>query len=156
MPGTISARLEELGIELPAAPPAGGSYVPCRREGALIFVAGQIAADAAGPRVGRLGDNFGIEEGRAAARLCGLNLLAQLHEHCGGIDWIEGCLQLTGFVNAIPDFRDHAHVMNGASDLMIEVFGDAGRHARAAVGMGSLPLGVAVEVAGIFRGAAGR
>ena len=155
MPGAISVRLRELGIELPAAPAAGGSYVPCRREGAQVFVAGQIAADASGPCVGRLGDDFGIEEGRAAARLCGLNLLAQLHEHCGGIDRIEGCLQLTGFINATPDFRDHAQVMNGASDLIVDVFGEQGRHARAAVGMGSLPLGVAVEVAGIFRAAGG-
>ena len=153
MPSTVSARLKELGIELPTAPPAVGSYVPCRREGTLIFVAGQLPLDTEGPRVGRLGDDLGIEDGQAAARLCALNLLAQLHENCGGIDWVEGCLQLMGFVNSTGDFRDHAQVMNGASDLMVDVFGESGRHARAAVGTGSLPLGVAVEVAGIFRAA---
>ena len=152
MPGTNSARLRELGIELPPAPSAVGSYVPCRREGELILVSGQLAIDAAGPIVGRLGDDFGIDDGRRAARLCGLNLLAQLHAH-RGIDGVEGCLQLTGYVNATSGFRDHPQVVNGASDLMVEVFGEAGRHTRAAVGVGSLPLGVAVEVAGIFRAA---
>ncbi len=150
MSGRISARLEELGISLPPAPAVGGSYVPCRRAGALIFVSGQVSADADGARVGKLGDDCSIEEGQAAARLCALNLLAQLHEHGGGIDGVEGCLQLTGYVNATPDFRDHPLILNAASEVMIEVFGEAGRHTRAAVGMGSLPLGVAVEVAGVF------
>ena len=152
MPGIISARLRELGIELPPAPSAVGSYVPCRREGELVFVSGQLAIDASGPMTGRLGDDIGIEDGRMAARRCGLNLLAQLHAHCG-IDRVKACLQLTGYVNATPGFRDHPQVVNGASDLMVEVFGEAGRHTRAAVGVASLPLGVAVEVAGIFRAA---
>ena len=156
MSGKVTARLRELGTELPPAPPVGGSYVPCRREGSLVFVSGQVSVDAQqGPLVGKLGANCSIDEGRAAARCCALNLLAQLHAHCGGIDRIEGCLQLTGYVNATPDFEHHAQVMNGASELINDVFGEAGRHTRASVGMGSLPLGVAVEVAGVFRAADG-
>ena len=149
----VSTRMRQLGIELPAAPAAAGCYVPCRRQGALIFVSGQLAMDAAGPITGRLGEDLDIAAGRAAARAAGLLLLAQLDEQGGGIDAVGGCLQLTGFVRATPDFTDHAAVVNGASELMVEVFGESGRHARAAVGMASLPFAVAVEVAGIFHAA---
>ena len=101
--------------------------------------------------IGKLGKEISVEDGQKAARLCALNLLARLKASCNGdLDRVVRCVKLTGFVNATPEFGDHPKVVNGASDLMVEVFGDAGRHARSAVGMGSLPFGVAVEVEAIF------
>ncbi|MBW7848949.1 MAG: RidA family protein [Rhodospirillales bacterium] len=152
MSGRIEARLAELGITLPAATAPVANYVPWAISGKLVFVSGQVGIQDGKPRyVGRLGDGMSVEDGYAAARLCGLNLLTQLKAACGGdLDRIKRVVRLGGFVNCAPDFTDQPKVVNGASDLMVEVFGEAGRHARAAVGAPSLPLGVAVEVEGVF------
>ncbi|MDE2791539.1 MAG: RidA family protein [Paracoccaceae bacterium] len=152
MAGKIDGRLKELGIELPPAPAPAANYVPFVITDSLVFVAGQISMDETGPICGRLGDGYSVEQGRAAARSCALNLLAQLREACDGdLDRIRQVVRLGGFVNCTPDFVDQPAVVNGASDLIVEVFGDRGRHARTAVGCGALPLGVAVEVDGIVR-----
>lgn len=152
MAGTIDQRLDELGIELPPANAPAGNYVPFVQTGNLLFVSGQIPiVDGKPGFIGRLGDGFGVEDGAAAARVCALALIAQAKAALDGdLDRIARVVKLTGFVAATPDFTDHPKVVNGASDLFAEVFGDAGRHARAAVGMASLPLGVAVEVEAIF------
>ncbi len=152
MPGTIDARLKELEIELPAASSPSANYVPYAISGKLVFVAGQITNKDGKPQyIGKVGREFGIEEGQAAARLCALNILAHLKNACGGdLDKVARCVRLGGFVNAIPEFGDQPKVINGASDLIVQVFGDKGKHARAAVGVGSLPFGVAVEVDAIF------
>ncbi len=153
MTGRIEARLAELGIALPKAWAPVANYVPFATAGDLAFIAGQIPVEAGEVRyIGKLGSAFGVEEGKAAARLCGLNLLAQLKAACDGdLDRAERCVKLGVFVNAAPTFTRHPEVANGASDLMVDVFGEAGRHARFAVGAGSLPRGVAVEADGIFR-----
>lgn len=151
MTGTIDARLAELGITLPDAPMPAANYVPFVQTGTLVFISGQVAKDDNGLMVGKLGAGYSAEDGQAAARSCGLNLIAQLKEACGGdLDRVTRVVKLNGFVNCTPDFGDHPMIVNGASDLMVEVFGDAGRHARAAVGSSSLPFGVAVEVEGVF------
>jgi enamine deaminase RidA (YjgF/YER057c/UK114 family) len=146
------ARLAELGIDLPRAVPPAANYVPARRSGNLVYIAGQVpVADGKDQFVGKLGRDVSIEDGQKAARLCAINILAQLRTALGGsLDDVVGCLRLGGFVNAVPEFGDHPKVINGASDLMVAVFGEAGRHARAAVGCGSLPRNVAVEVDAIF------
>ena len=153
MAGRIEARLAELGIALPKAWAPVANYVPFATAGDLAFIAGQIPVEAGEVRyIGKLGSAFGVEEGKAAARLCGLNLLAQLKAACDGdLDRAERCVKLGVFVNAAPTFTRHPEVANGASDLMVDVFGEAGRHARFAVGAGSLPRGVAVEADGIFQ-----
>lgn len=152
MPGKIDARLKELGIELPNAPMPAANYVPYVISGSTLYVAGQITAVNGEVKFkGKLGRDFGVDDGYQAARICGLNLIAQAKAACGGdLDRIKRVVKLGGFVNATPDFTDHPKVVNGASDLMAEVFGDAGKHARFAVGAGSLPLGIAVEVDAIF------
>ncbi|HLY44398.1 MAG TPA: RidA family protein [Stellaceae bacterium] len=152
MSARIAARLKELGIELPRPAAPVANYVPFAIAGPLVFIAGQICQWQGEVRfVGRLGAEIGIAEGRDAARLCGLNILAHLSVACGGdLDRVRRCLRLGGFVNCTPDFTDMPQVVNGASDLMVEVFGDIGRHARAAVGVTSLPAGVAVEVEATF------
>ncbi|MEM7240566.1 MAG: RidA family protein [Pseudomonadota bacterium] len=147
----FETRLSDLGIELPDAPAPAANYVPYVQSGNMLYVSGQISQDATGRICGKLGDDFSVEQGQAAARLCGLSLIAQVKAACGGdLDRLKRVVKLTGFVNCTPDFGDHPKVINGASDLMGEVFGDAGKHARAAVGSSSLPLGVAVEIEGIF------
>ncbi len=152
MAGTIDARLSELGIELPEAATPVANYVPYIITGNLVFVSGQVAiANGEIQYSGKLGDTVSIEDGQKAARLCGSNLLAQLKAACGGdLDRVTQVVKLGGFVNATPDFTDQAQVINGASDLMVEVFQDKGKHARAAIGCVALPLGTAVEVDGIF------
>jgi enamine deaminase RidA (YjgF/YER057c/UK114 family) len=152
MPGKIDARLAELGIALPEPAAPAGAYVPYVVTGSLVFVAGQITLENGEIKYkGRLGESMNVDDGYAAARLCGLNLLAQVRGACAGdLDRVKRVVRLGGFVNSAADFTDQAKVINGASDLMVEVFGDAGRHARAAVGAPSLPLGVSVEVEGIF------
>lgn len=153
MAGQIDARLAELGISLPDPAAPAANYVPFVRTGNLVFTAGQVTFDAAGKLtyIGKLGREFGIEEGYQAARLCAVNILAALRRACDGdLDRVQRCVKIVGFVNATPDFADHPKVINGASDLVVAVFGDKGRHARSAVGMGSLPLGVATEVEAIF------
>jgi enamine deaminase RidA (YjgF/YER057c/UK114 family) len=152
MTGRIEARLKQLGIALPAAGAPAANYVPTVQSGNLVFIAGQITLDN-GKRefIGKLGREYNVAEGQKAARLCALNIVAHLKNACGGdLDRVKRCVRLGGFVNAVPEFLDHPQVVNGASDLMVEVFGEAGKHARAAVGVGSLPFGVAVEVEGVF------
>jgi enamine deaminase RidA (YjgF/YER057c/UK114 family) len=148
----FEARLAELGIELPNAVPPAANYVPARKSGSLIYIAGQVpTAGGKDQYVGKVGRDVSIEDAQKAARLCAINILAQLRTALGGnLNAVVGCVRLGGFVNAAPEFGDHPKVINGASDLMVEVFGDAGRHARAAVGCNSLPRNVAVEVDAIF------
>jgi enamine deaminase RidA (YjgF/YER057c/UK114 family) len=152
MSGKIEARLGELGIELPEASAPMANYVPFTVTGNLVFIAGQISQWNGERRyVGKLGDGISIEEGRSAARLCALNILTHLRTACGGdLDRVRRVVQLRGFVNCTPEFTDMPQIVNGASDLMVEIFGDPGRHARAAVGITSLPGGVAVEVEAVF------
>ena len=152
MSGVIEARLRELSIELPQAAAPVANYVPYTVSDKLVFVSGQICLWNGQIRhVGKLGAGIALDEGREAARLCALNILAQLRAACGGdLDRVARCLRVGGFVNCTPDFTDMPQVVNGASDLMVAVFGDKGRHARAAVGVGSLPAGVAVEVEATF------
>jgi enamine deaminase RidA (YjgF/YER057c/UK114 family) len=151
MAGTIDARLKELGITLPDAPAPAANYVPYVRTGALVFVSGQISQGPDGLIKGKLGDSMDVAAGADAARRCGLSLIAQAKAALGGdLDRITRVVKLTGFVNSTSDFTDQPKVVNGCSDLMVDVFGDAGRHARAAVSAPALPLGVAVEIEAIF------
>lgn len=151
MAGRVEARLQELGITLPTPPAPVASYVPFQVVGAIVHVSGQVSVDATGGIKGKLGDAIEVEQGQAAARLCGLNLLAQVKAACGGdLDRVKRVIKLNGFVNVTPDFDPIPQVMNGCSDLMVSVFGDAGKHARSAVGMANLPLNFAVEVDGLF------
>ncbi len=144
-------RLTGLGITLPTPPAGVANYLPYVQSGALVFISGQISQSEQGPIRGRLGDGFSVDEGRAAARASAVSLIAQLKAACGGdLSRLVRVVKLTGFVACTPEFTEHPQVINGASDLFVEVFGDAGRHARAAVGSASLPLGVAVEVEGVF------
>lgn len=151
MAGNIEARLGELGIKLPEPSPPAGSYVPFTVSGNLVTISGQVPLTGDGLQFrGKLGTDFSVQDGQAAARLCALNVLAQLKAACGGdLDRVVQIVKLGGFINAAPDFGDHPAVMNGASDLMVEVFGEAGKHARFAMGAGSLPFNVAVEVEAI-------
>lgn len=149
--GRIEARLLELGISLPTPPAPVASYVPFVIVGNLVHVSGQVSVDASGGIKGKLGEEIEVEQGQAAARLCGLNLLAQVKAACDGdLDKVRRVVKLNGFVNVTPDFDPIPQVMNGCSDLMVSVFGDEGRHARSAVGMANLPLNYAVEVDGVF------
>jgi enamine deaminase RidA (YjgF/YER057c/UK114 family) len=151
MTGNIDARLDELGLTLPDAPAPAANYVPYVQTGNLVFVSGQISQGPDGLIKGRLGDNMDVPEGAEAAKRCGLSLLAQARAACGGdLDRIVRVVKLTGFVNSTPDFVDQPKVINGCSDLMVAILGDAGRHARAAVSAAALPLGVAVEIEAIF------
>lgn len=143
---SIDARLQELGITLPQAAAPVASYVPVVIHGDLAFVSGQVSFVGGELLKGRLGEDVSLEDGMKAARGCGLMILAQLKAALGSLDRVERVVKLGGFVNSAPDFTDQPKVVNGASDLMLEVFGEAGKHARAAVGVPSLPLGVAVEV----------
>ncbi len=152
MTGRVDERLRELGIALPDPVPPVATYVPFVVTGNLVFISGQVTVGPEGLQYrGQVGTDFSIEEGQAAARLCAINVLAQLKDACDGdLDRVTRCVKLGGFVNSPPGFGDHPKVINGASDLMVEVFGDAGRHARFAVGASSLPLNVAVEVDAVF------
>ena len=152
MPGKFEARLKELKIELPKPAAPAANYVPYTISGKTLYIAGQVTFwNGELKFIGKVGREFTVEQGQEAARLCGLNILAQARAACGGdLDKISKALKLGGFVNCPPDFTDHPKVINGASDLMAQVFGDAGKHARFAVGAGSLPLGVAVEVDAFF------
>jgi enamine deaminase RidA (YjgF/YER057c/UK114 family) len=152
MPGTIDARLAELGLTLPDAPAPAANYVPYVRSGDLLFVSGQISQGPDGLIKGRLGDTMDLAEGAEAARRCGLSLIAQARVALGGdLGRVARVVKLTGFVNSTPDFTDQPKVINGCSDLMVAVFGEAGRHARAAVSAPALPLGVAVEIEAVFQ-----
>ena len=153
MSSKIEKRLEEIGITLPPPGAPGGNYVPFVIVGDLAFMAGQVAREAGKMKyVGKVGAKLSVEEGAAAARLCAVNMLAQLKAACGGdLDRVERCVRLGGFVNSPPDFTEHPKVINGASDLMVEVFGERGQHARTAVGVAALPMDSAVEVEAVFQ-----
>ncbi len=150
MTSKIAARLDALGIRLPEAPMPAANYVPYVQTGRQLFVSGQIAAGPEGMIKGKLGADMGIEDGAAAARRCGLALMAQAQAALGDLDRVTRVVKLVGFVNSTADFTDQPKVINGCSDLMVEVFGEAGRHARSAVSAASLPFGVAVEIEAVF------
>ena len=151
MPNEIEEKLKGLGIVLPNAAAPAANYIPFVVAGNILYVSGQISQNSSGLVVGKLGSNFSLEDGYSAARLCGLALISQVKVACDG-DWnrLKRVVRLGGFVNCTNDFMDHPKIINGASDLMVEVFGERGAHSRAAVGSSSLPLGVAVEVDGMF------
>ncbi len=151
MAGKIDARLAELGIELPEAPAPAANYVPWVKSGYLLFVAGQVSGNNQGMHKGRLGDDLSLEDGVAAARACALNLVAQAKAGCGGdLDRVAQVVKLGGFVACTPDFVQQPQVINGASDLIVDIFGAKGRHARFAVGAPALPMGFAVEIDAMF------
>jgi enamine deaminase RidA (YjgF/YER057c/UK114 family) len=152
MTGKVESRLKDLGIQLPTPPAPVASYVPYVVSGNLVFISGQVTVAADGLKyVGIVGKEISVEDGKAAARLCAINLIAQVKAAAGGdLDRVKRCVKVTVFVNAVPGFTQHPEVANGASDLFVEVFGDAGKHARAAVGAGSLPRNVATEVEAVF------
>lgn len=148
----IRERLEALGLSLPDPPMPIANFVPFAVTGSLVFLAGQVNEwNGTVPYLGKLGREFDVEQGQAAARLCALNLLTCLERACDGdLDRVRRCVRVGGFVNCMPDFTLAPAVVNGASDLFVAVLGDAGRHARTAVGVASLPRGAAVEVDAVF------
>ena len=149
---SIESRLAELGVTLPDAPAPAANYVPFVQVGDIVYVSGQISSGPDGFITGKLGDSMDAAGGAAAAKTCAISLLAQVKAACGGdIDRLVRVVKLTGFVNSTADFTDQPKVINGASDFLVEALGDAGRHSRSAVSAASLPLGVAVEIEGIFQ-----
>lgn len=152
MSGRIEARLAELGLTIPMAPVPAANYIPWVRTGNLVYIAGQVPmVDGEFHWVGKVGREFTWEEAKEAARLVGMNVLSQLKTALDGdLDRVVRAVKLNGFVNCVEGFGHQPHVINGASELMIEVFGEAGRHARSAVGVAGLPFNVAVEIDGVF------
>ncbi|MBO9411995.1 MULTISPECIES: RidA family protein [unclassified Ruegeria] len=147
---SIAAKLGSMGVTLPDAPAPAANYVPFVRVGNIVYVSGQISNDGS-MIIGKLGDDMDVEAGAAAAKVCAINLLAQVKAACGGdIDKLVRVIKLTGFVNSTPDFTAQPQVINGASDFLVEALGESGRHSRSAVSAAALPLGVAVEIEGIF------
>jgi enamine deaminase RidA (YjgF/YER057c/UK114 family) len=148
----IDDRLRSLGIELPMPSSPGANYVPFVRSGNLLFLTGQLSQWNGERRfIGKLGREFEVDQGKQAARLCALNLIAHLRAALDGdLDLVVRCVRIAGFVNSVPEFTAQSQVLNGASDLFVEIFGDAGRHARMAVGVAALPYDVAVEVEAVF------
>jgi len=149
---SIEDKLKEMGLELPQAAAPAANYVPYVISGSQLFIAGQIPfLNGEKMHIGRLGENYSVEEGQKAARACALNILAQAGAAVGK-DWnkLTRCVKLGGFVNAVADFDQHPAVINGASDLMVELLGERGKHARFAVGASNLPFGVAVEIDAVF------
>ena len=148
---SIENNLKKLNINLPKAPDPVGSYVASKIIGNLVFISGQLPLGHEGKLIkGKLGKDLSLEQGQEAAKTCALNLLAQLRKICGSLDKVKGCVKITGYVNSIDTFIDQPKVINGASDLISKIFGDKGKHTRAAVSVNSLPLGAAVEIEGIF------
>lgn len=151
MSDEIETRLAALGYTLPEAPHPAGNYVPFLISNGQLFISGQLSRGANGGEVkGRLGDGLGLDDGKKAAELCCVNILTQAKAALGSLGRIGQTLRLSGYVNAAPQFNDHAQVLNGASDLMVAVLGDRGRHTRVAIGVASVPLGYAVEIDAIF------
>ena len=148
----LDAKLTEMGLTLPDAPAPAANYIPYVISGNLVFVSGQISIDESGSLItGKLGDELDVAAGAKAAERCALSLLAQVKAACGGdTSRLKRVVKLTGFVNSGPDFTDQPKVINGASDLLVGLLGDAGRHSRSAVSAAALPLNVAVEIEGIF------
>ena len=145
-------NLKKMNIQLPKPPSPVGSYVASKISGNLIYISGQVPFKSDGKLItGKIGRELNLEEAQNAAKLCALNLLAQLKKACGGnLDKVKGCIKITGYVNSIDNFTEQPKVINGASDLISKVFGEIGKHTRAAVSVNSLPLGVPVEVDAIF------
>lgn len=151
----IEKRLADLGVTLPQIPAPVANYVPAVISGGLLYISGQLPVENGTMHKGALGRDVTVEAGYAAARVCAINIVAQAAAALGGdLSRVRRCVRLGGFVSCTPEFTDHPKVVNGASDFIVGVFGDAGRHARAAVGVPSLPLGAAVEVDAIFEVAA--
>lgn len=147
----INSRLKEMGVVLPVLVPPVANYVPFTISGSTLYISGQLPFLDGVVMKGLLGKDASIEQGKDAACLCAINIIAQAHAALGGdLDRVVRCLRLGGFVASTPEFFDHPKVINGASDLIVAVFGDAGKHARAAVGVAALPLGASVEVDAIF------
>jgi len=138
----VEARLQELKLVLPALTPLAGNFVPAKRAGNLLFLSGK----GPGKVSGKLGEHFAVEEGYQHARAVGLGLIAVMKQELGDLDRVKEIIKVLGMVNCVPGFADHPKVINGCSDLFVEVFGDKGRHARSAVGMGSLPGQIPVEI----------
>ena len=149
---TIEKKIEELGLSLPQATDPVGSYVATKISGKFLFISGQISIDDKGTLIkGKLGKELNTEDGYQAAKRCGLSIIAQAKKACDGdLSRIKSCIKLTGFVNSTDDFTDQPKVINGASELIVSIFGEVGMHTRAAVSTNSLPLGVSVEVDAIF------
>ena len=144
-------NLKKLNINLPKAPDPVGAYVASKIVGNLVFISGQLPLDSGGKLIkGKVGKELNQEQGQEAAKFCALNLLAQAKKICGNLGKIKSCVKITGYVNSIDTFVDQPKVINGASDLISMIFGDKGKHTRAAVSVNSLPLGAAVEIEGIF------
>ena len=144
-------NLKKLNINLPKAPDPVGAYVASKIVGNLVFISGQLPIDSEGKLIkGKIGKELNLEQGQQAAKFCALNLLAQLKKICGSLDKVKGCVKITGYVNSIDSFVDQPKIINGASDLISQIFGNIGKHTRAAVSVNSLPLGAAVEIEGIF------
>lgn len=146
MPAGTEARLQKLGIVLPAPPAAGGNYVPAKTLGRIVYLAGVISSGTDGVIAGTAGANRSVEDGYAAARACALTQLAVLKHHLGSLDAVKQIISVNGYVNAAPGFPDSPKIINGASDLFVELFGDAGRHVRAAIGVSALPRNALVEL----------
>jgi enamine deaminase RidA (YjgF/YER057c/UK114 family) len=146
MPAGTEVRLKELGIVLPELPTPGGNYVPAKTVGHMVYLAGVISSNAEGTIQGTLGVDRSVEDGYAAARACALTHLAVLKRHLGSLDVVKSIVGVNGYVNAVAGFPDSPKVINGASDLFVEVFGDAGRHVRAAIGVSALPRNALVEL----------
>lgn len=152
MAGRVDARLAELGIKLPDPTPAWANYVSYVASGNLVFVSGQLSQLGAEKYQGKLGAELSVEDGYRAARICAINLLSHLKVACGGdLDRVVRCIEVGGFVNSAPQFYDQPKVLNGASDLLFQVFGESGRHSRFAVGVAAIPFNFAVEVKAIFQ-----
>jgi enamine deaminase RidA (YjgF/YER057c/UK114 family) len=146
MAARTEARLKDLGIVLPALPQPGGNYLPARTVGQIVYLAGVISLHEGEVITGTVGANRTIAEGYAAARACGLTQLAVLANHFGSLDAVKSIVTVNGYVNAVPGFPDPPKVINGASDLFVEIFGEAGRHARTAIGVPALPRNALVEL----------
>ena len=147
---TVSRRLTELGISLPRATPPIGSYVPARRAGHLLYISGHLAKRDGTVVTGRVGAEIDLESARELARQIALDLVGTAAEGAGGVDALAGVVKLLGLVRSAPGFDQQPAVINGASDLLVEIFGEPGRHARSAIGVSELPLGAAVEIEAIF------
>jgi enamine deaminase RidA (YjgF/YER057c/UK114 family) len=152
MSSQVATKLKQLSIELPESALPAANYIPYTVTGNLVFISGQLPMKDGKPQfIGKVGKDYTIEQGQQTARLCGINILSHLRAACGGnLDKVKRCVRLGIFVNSAPGFTDQPKVANGVSDMMVELFGDRGKHARFAVGVSELPFGVAVEVDGTF------